>query len=300
MLLRLCGLRQAKIGSFFPNIHLIYRSTRGRLKRFSNTAPFHTGRDDVAEEQGQTGLQENGWEPWPDAKNWTRARTNQVDDKNIVVDDLNATLDAHRTANRIRKFMFSSETATQSYRPMGFLGQKTLQSKIDEGNIKYHKMWRSAPASGQASKSRKDKVDDKNIVFHGLKAAHRTANRIGKFMVSSETATQSSRPLDLSGQKTLQSKINEGNVNSQKVRRSAPASGQHSKSRKDETIGDYIGESPLPNKSWAWDKKRVSADNQSPWLTFVEDSATCGVERFVWRLKHLEMSDHDRTGCPRR
>ena len=218
MLLRLCGLRQAKIGSLFPNIHLIYRSTRGRLKRFSNTASFHTGRDDVAEEQGQTGLQENGWEPWPDAKNWTRARTNQVDDKNIVVDDLNATLDAHQTANRIRKVMFSG------------------------------------------------------LIY---------------------------RPLSLSGQKALRSKLNEGNVNSQEVRRSAPASGQDSKSRKDKEMRN-IEETPLPNKSWALDKECVFADKQSPWLTFVEHSATCGNERFVWRLKHLGMSDHDRTGCPRR
>lgn len=222
MLLRLCGLRQAKIGFFPRNIQLIYSSTRGRLKRFSNIPPFYTGLDNVAEEQGQTRLQQNGWEPWLDARNWKRARTNQVDDKNIVVGDLNATLDAHRTANRIRKC----------------------------------------------------------VVFTG------------------ETQSLGFRQLDLSGQK--KSRIDEGKVRFRKISMPALVSDPHLKSGKDKAIGEYDGQLPLPNKSWALNKEPKSADEQSPWLTFVESSAICGVERFVWRLKHLEMSDHGRTGCPRR
>lgn len=126
------GVRQATSGRLHPGLRLLSSPPRGRWKRLSRIRALHSGSEDVSEGlgQGKTKLEENGWEPWSNARNWTKSRTNLVDDKNIVIGDLNATLDAHRTANRLRKVtVLDTGTPPPS---MGFLRLDLPNQKDDD------------------------------------------------------------------------------------------------------------------------------------------------------------------------
>lgn len=137
MPLRVSGVCQATTGRLHRGIALEYSSPRGRWKRFSRIRPLHSESGIVPDEQGQgkTALQKNGWEPWSNINNWTRARANQVDDKNIVIGDLEATLDAHRTANRLHKIIAPERAppSSKGFRRLDFLEQKDVDTEIEEG-----------------------------------------------------------------------------------------------------------------------------------------------------------------------
>lgn len=143
MSLRVFGTCQATTDRLhYPVIRRIYDSSRNRWKRFSYIRPLHSGSGDVSEAtgQGRTALQENGWEPWSNTKDWTpTARANQVDDKNIIIGDLKATLEAHRTANRLHK-IWAPERApppSDDLRRLGLSEQKSAGTGIDQVEAKF-------------------------------------------------------------------------------------------------------------------------------------------------------------------
>ena len=104
MPLRFRCLRQRTIDNICSQIHPLSISSWGRWTQFDHICSLHSGPPGGdAEGQGKNGLQEHGWEPWPFIPGQTRPSPTQIDDKNIVIGDLNATLEAHRAANRIRK-----------------------------------------------------------------------------------------------------------------------------------------------------------------------------------------------------
>jgi hypothetical protein len=123
MPLRSCCLRQGAIVRFSRDIQLIYSFTKGRWKRFGNFRSFHSGISDVTEGQRQTRLQENGWEPWLNGISRTASKADQVDNRNIVIGNLDATLEAHRTANRIRKVYLSHQWKSIDFRQLDGPGQ---------------------------------------------------------------------------------------------------------------------------------------------------------------------------------
>ena len=142
-------------------IRRICDSPGNRWKRFSYIRPLHSGPGDVSEERGQgkTALQENGWEPWSDTKYWTpTARANQVDDKNIVMGDLNATLDAHRTANRLHKIQAPERAPppSEDLRRLRLSEQKSADTGIDKVEAKF-RFIRKQTATTISYKSNKQK-----------------------------------------------------------------------------------------------------------------------------------------------
>lgn len=118
---------------FSRDIQLIYNFTKGRWKRIGNFRSFHSGIDNVTEAQRQARLEENGWEPWPDRKSKTMSEADQVDARNIVMGNLKATLEAHRTANRIHKVTMSHTWKSLDFRQLDLPGQPPEpQVKNDE------------------------------------------------------------------------------------------------------------------------------------------------------------------------
>lgn len=140
MPLRVLGVRQALTDRLHHHgVRRIYNPLRDRWKLFGCIRPVHSGSGDVAEEvgHGKTALQENGWEPWVNTKNWTpAAKANQVDDKNIVVGDLKATLDAHRTANRLHKIQAPERAPppSEDFRRLDLSKPKDVDTGADEAD----------------------------------------------------------------------------------------------------------------------------------------------------------------------
>ena len=149
MPLRVLTVCQAIYGKPHPGIRFLYSSSRDRWQRFIRIRPLHTGSGHLLNGQGQgkTQLQENGWEPWSDTKNWTTARANQVNDKNIVMGDLKATLDAHRTANRIRKIKVPDKPPPISigFRQLDLSARKHIDTGTDEVEGKFRIIRMPAP-----------------------------------------------------------------------------------------------------------------------------------------------------------
>ena len=138
MPLRAFGVRQATTDRLHRcGIRRLYKLPNDRWKRFGCIRPLHSGSGDVPEEggQGKVALQENGWEPWVNTKNWTpTAKANQVDDKNIVVGDLKATLEAHRTANRLHKIWVPERAPppSEDFRRLDLSEQKDVDTGTNE------------------------------------------------------------------------------------------------------------------------------------------------------------------------
>lgn len=267
MPLRLSSLRQATSGRIYPGFHLNYSSPRTRWKRFSHIRPLHSGSGDVPEGQGQTKLQENGWEPWPDTKNWTTAGADQVDDKNIVIGDLNATLDAHRTANRLRKITLPEDVPPLhlGFRRPDLSGQKDVETGTGAVEGRFHMIRKGA-----------------------LKAIHATTKE-GKV----------SRKIKWPVPKAVHARIDEGKVRIRKIQGNTqilvqnlgyvePGKGkQRNQVRpiKFKNLGDYKGIGFQPRGSWELKKKPY---DHSPWLDRIARPAIPGIERLVWRPKISE------------
>lgn len=138
MPLRVFGVRQARTDRLHRcGKRQIYQFPKDRWMRFGCIRRLYSGSGDVPEEGGQekAALQENGWEPWVNTKNWTpTAKANQVDDKNIVVGDLKATLEAHRTANRLHKIWVQERAppSSEDFRRLDFSEQKNVDTGTDE------------------------------------------------------------------------------------------------------------------------------------------------------------------------
>lgn len=153
MPLRVFGVRQATTDRLHHcGIRRIYNSPSDRWKRSDCTRPLHLGSGDVPEAggQGKTALQENGWEPWSNTKHWTpTAKANQVDDKNIIIGDLKATLDAHRTANRLHKILAPERAPppSEDFRRLDLSEHKDVDTGTDEGEGKFRFVRRQSAAA---------------------------------------------------------------------------------------------------------------------------------------------------------
>lgn len=98
-----CNIWQGTVDKLRPDFSLVSSFTRSRRTRLDHTRCFYSAFDDDGKAHSKNRLQEHGWEPWSHSNGRMKPSPAQVDNKNIFIGDLNATLDAHRTANRIRK-----------------------------------------------------------------------------------------------------------------------------------------------------------------------------------------------------
>lgn len=254
------GLRQAPPGRLHHGIRLLYSSSRDRWNRISHNRLLHSGSGGVSEGQGKrkAQLEMDGWEPWTKPTYWREKRVSviyhrrkptqdEVDDKNILVGNLEATLEAHRTANRLRKYAYRLHVSMPPEPTYCIL----ISSRHENVDVQTDKAEGWNPVIREQTTNVIDSQTNggnEGIIRHEIERA------VSKPIL----------PIADEGESTL-----------------------HETSRIDPRhtdIRENEGQHCQPHKSWQLTK---DTSKHSPWIHGIERTAIPGIERLIWRFINL-------------
>jgi hypothetical protein len=263
--------------TFVHDIQLIPNSTKVSCTRFRNIRSFQSGLPDVVEGQKKTALQENGWEPWSSPYGQKAARADPGRNKNIIVDDLIATLEAHRTANRIHKIAVRNNTEE----PKDFYRLCLPKQPSQDGQ----------PCHNEAAAlhARTGKTES-------------TVSRVPVSDIKDDSKSSSQELGDM--RRTKRSKFEHQEFILKLRSRRKSTAKLHSFVHK-ENLPPWLhleeqGTNLFPQGRWRFASRFYRQDTQSPWLRFLERPDIYGPDRFVYLPSYNDASIHGRTDCLRR
>ncbi len=272
MLPPICCRPRRSIITFGHDIQLIPSSTRTSWTRFRNIRSFQSGLRDDVEGQKPTALQENGWEPWSSPYGQKAARADQGRNKNIIVDDLNATLEAHRTANRIRKI--AAPDCTKNWKHFYRLRlpeqpSQDVQPCDNEAAALNAQTGKTESAVSQVPvPDIKDELKSSSQELGDMRRTERSNSKHQQFN------------LKLSRRRKSTAKLHSFDHNLPWW--------LHSVERR---------RNLMPQGRWKLTNIFCRKGNQSPWLRFMARPDINGPDRFVCLPPYNDASIHGRTGC---
>lgn len=232
---------------------LVHNLSKCQRQRFLNLRSSHS--TSIGTKEGPT-LKDDGWEFWGKKDN-EAGKAIQADGKNIFVGDLEATLKAHRAANRAKRIRyFPGDLQRQE---VGFYRLNTSQFGQDD----------TSPAKGHKA-SRQDKDIKSKGSTPGKNALKPGKRKAGREKNVSNIAKEGSNPDKnaLKLEKNLSNSAREG---------SNPQKRKANKVR-----GDYKGNNVDPQNLWARNVIEPNRTSESPWLKYLKPGGGTALTRYAW------------------